>query len=103
MEKNSSVPILFPLEPEKFWQQIRSIIQEEVEKIEFKPHSLPENEPLLTRKEIAHYLKISLVTLHDWKNRRGLPFHRKGGGVRFLKSEVLQWLKEVKSYNGNID
>lgn len=51
------------------------------------------DEPLLTRKEIAAYLKISLVTLHDWMNK-GLPFRKRGSRVLFLKSEVLEAIKD---------
>lgn len=51
-----------------------------------------QDEPFFTRKEIATYLKISLVTLHSWMND-GLPHHRKGRRVLFLKSEVLKYVK----------
>ena len=57
---------------------------------------LSKEEALLTRKEIAAYLRISLVTLTDWV-KRGLPSHPKRGRVLFLKSEVLQWIKENKN------
>src|SRR5687767_13423448 len=30
MERNGSTPILVPIEPEKFWEQIRLIIREEI-------------------------------------------------------------------------
>lgn len=50
-------------------------------------------EPLVTRVEIADYLNISLVTLTDWV-RKGLPCIRKGGRVLFLKSEVLEAIKD---------
>ena len=48
--------------------------------------------PLLPRKEIAFFLDISLVTLHDWM-RRGLPSHKQRGRVYFMRSEVLQYIK----------
>jgi excisionase family DNA binding protein len=51
-----------------------------------------QDEPFFTRKEIATYLKISMVTLHTWMNS-GLPHHRKGRRVLFLKSEVLKYVK----------
>jgi excisionase family DNA binding protein len=51
-----------------------------------------QDEPFFTRKEIATYLKISMVTLHTWMND-GLPYHRKGRRVLFLKSEVLKYVK----------
>ncbi len=50
---------------------------------------------LLNRKEIAKFLRISLVTLTDWM-KRGLPSHKQRGRVYFLKSEVLDYIKENK-------
>ncbi len=49
-------------------------------------------EPLLSRKEIAGILDISLVTLTDWM-KRGLPFHKQRGRVYFLRSEVMKHIK----------
>lgn len=50
---------------------------------------------LLNRKEIAKLLRISLVTLTDWI-KRGLPCHKQRGRVYFMKSEVLDYIKENK-------
>lgn len=52
-----------------------------------------EEEPLLSRKEIAGIFRVSLVTLHDWM-KRGLPSHKQRGRVYFLRSEVLDYLKQ---------
>lgn len=51
-----------------------------------------EEEPLYSRKEIAGVFRISLVTLHEWM-KNGLPCHKQGGRVYFLKSEVMDYLK----------
>lgn len=53
----------------------------------------PQEEALLTRKEIAGIFRISLVTLHDWV-KRGLPSHKQRGRVYFLRSEVMDYVKE---------
>ena len=50
---------------------------------------------LLNRKEIAKFLRISLVTLTDWM-KRGLPSHKQRGRVYFDKKEVLGYIKEKK-------
>ena len=50
---------------------------------------------LLNRKEIAKFLRISLVTLTDWVNR-GLPSHKQRGRVYFDKTEVINYIKENK-------
>ena len=75
---------------------VREIIREELAILfsKIKACSADVEEPLHTRKEIAAYLRISLVTLSDWL-KRGLPVHRKKkrGRVLFIKSEVLAWVK----------
>src|ERR1700676_952752 len=85
----------FPQE-EDFKRWIRESIRQELTTVleQLKVAGTSGDEPLLTRKEIAAYLKISLVTLHDRMKNRELPFHKKRGGIRFLKSEVLEWVKE---------
>jgi predicted DNA-binding transcriptional regulator AlpA len=49
-------------------------------------------EPLISRKQVASFLGISLVTLTDWM-KRGLPFHKVNGRVYFQRSEVLEYVK----------
>lgn len=55
-------------------------------------------EPLLSRKEIAGFLGISLVTLTDWM-KRGLPYHRLNGRVYFQRTEVLDYVKSNQRRN----
>ncbi len=50
-------------------------------------------EPLLNRKEVAKLLRISLVTLTDWM-KRGLPCHKQRGRVYFMRSEVMEYIKQ---------
>ena len=54
-------------------------------------------DPLLNRKEIAKFLRISLPTLTDWI-KRGLPSHKQRGRVYFDKTEVIQYIKENKMW-----
>lgn len=61
-----------------------------------QPSNSQQNEDgLLNRKEIAHFLRISLVTLTDWM-KRGLPSHKQRGRIYFDKKEVLDYIKEKK-------
>lgn len=52
-------------------------------------------EPLLTRKQIAGKLGISLVTLTDWV-KYGLPSHKQRGRVYFIYSEVIEYIKMTR-------
>ncbi len=54
------------------------------------------HEPLLNRKQMAAILGISMVTLHAWMNR-GLPHHKQGGKVYFLRSNVIEFVTENRS------
>ena len=76
---------------------LREVIREEVGRsLALVKQLRPEvEEMLLTRTEMAKFLRISLVTLTDWV-KRGLPVHRKRkrGRVLFIKDEVLDWLRQ---------
>ena len=74
---------------------IREILREELARtLQLTQPAFPDYaEPLLTRKETAAYMKISLVTLQD-RMDKGLPCIRQGRRVLFLKSEVLAGLKD---------
>jgi len=51
--------------------------------------SKPKNDELLTRKEVANYLRISLVTIHSW-NKYGIlnPIHM-GNRILYKKQDIL--------------
>ena len=76
-----------------FRKWIREAVEECLETSAVKNAEGGEREELLvSRKEIAGYLGISLVTLTDWM-KKGLPFHRLNGRVYFQKSKVLEYVR----------
>lgn len=50
---------------------------------------------LLTRKEVAKWLDISLPTLHAWTKNGILQAYRIGNKVRYKKNEVLESLQSI--------
>lgn len=79
-----------------FRRWIREAMKECLETMPLKTTSepaKPEEEPLLTRKEVAYLFRISLVTLHEWM-KQGLPSHKQGGRVYFVRSEVMAYIKQ---------
>ena len=56
---------------------------------------------LLSRKEVADFFNISLVTLHKWTKKGVVKSYKIGNKVRFKKSEVLEALKIVEPSNIN--
>lgn len=55
-------------------------------------------EELLSRKEVAELLMISLPTLHKKQRDGKIPYYRLGTRVLFKKSEVMKTLDAVKKY-----
>ena len=51
------------------------------------------DEKLLTKKEMAEELDISLVTLTDWM-KKGLPYQRLHSRIYFRKDDVFNSLKK---------
>jgi hypothetical protein len=86
--------LLIPNEND-FRRWIREAVKECLENTPVKSAQPDQSqeEPLLTRKEIAGIFRISLVTLHDWM-KRGLPSHKQRGRVYFLRSEVMDYVKK---------
>ncbi len=47
----------------------------------------PQNK-LLTRKEVSDYLKISIMTVHNWTRNGILTAYRIGNKLRYKQSEI---------------
>ncbi|WP_217601999.1 helix-turn-helix domain-containing protein [Chitinophaga sp. GbtcB8] len=88
--------LFFPQE-EDFRRWMQESLREELATAvsQLKQEPRPEDEPLLSRRQIAEILDISLVTLTDWM-KKGFPYLRQEGRVYFLKSEVMQYMRHKK-------
>lgn len=56
---------------------------------------MKENE-LLTRKELAEFLRISIATLQTMMKNREIPFYKINKRIIFKKSDIDEWLKQRK-------
>jgi excisionase family DNA binding protein len=74
---------------------ISSKIRAQFEEINLsKKSELPE---LLTRKQTANYLGISLVSLYHWTKDGKLQSYQISGRIRYKRDEVLNAIKGVKN------
>lgn len=77
---------------------IQKIVSTEVQKaVEVLTPPKDDTPQLLTRKETAELLGISLVTLHEWTKNGTIKAKRIGGSVRFEKQVVFDSLKDIKT------
>ena len=101
MENGSSVPMLFPFEPNEFWEQMRQVIREEV--IKTQKNSLPKSEltvtPGLTQKplykisEVCELFDVSRPTIYDWVKHGKLKRVKIRSRVYFLGNEIQALLQ----------
>lgn len=79
---NSTVPILFPYDPNEFWDRIRMIIREEIEKTGDAKvdHDATKVQgmtykPLLKMAEVCTFFQVSRPTVYDWIKHGKLNTH----------------------------
>ena len=78
-----------------FRRWIKEAVKECLEDKLPKEISTENDDLLISRKEIAKKLGISLVTLTDWV-KHGLPSHKHRGRVYFIYSEVIEYIKKKR-------
>ena len=88
----SPIPLI---ELERIFQQI---VQNALAESK-KDSGQSESEDLLTRKEAANLLGVSLPTLHDYTSRSIIPAYRLGTRVRYKRGEILNCLSKVQTRN----
>lgn len=50
----------------------------------------------LTIEEVAKLISLSKYTIYGLVHKNRIPYHKKSRRLRFLKSEILDWLKSGK-------
>ena len=88
--------ILTTYTPEQLTGIISDAVTEAVKSIKIET-STPPSERLLTRKEVADKLKISLVTLNDWTKRGMIQSYLIGGRVLYKDSEIEKSLHKTQT------
>jgi excisionase family DNA binding protein len=66
-----NVQMLLPIEPAKFWSQLKTIVEEVMEQknAESSPSQFGQkysNQPLLKVSEVCKIFKVSKPTIYDW-------------------------------------
>lgn len=92
-------PILFPFEPEQFWQSLRQIIREEVQTIsKQQPSSTSFETPGMTYKplykieELCAMFHVTKPTIYDWVKHGKLKPYKIRSRVYFLHQDIQQLL-----------
>ena len=96
----AATPMLFPYEPEQFWQSIRQIIREEVKNSEKKEAISSEYttpgmayKPLYKIAEVCTLFHITKPTIYDWVKHGKLKPYKIRSRVYFLWNDIQQLLQ----------
>jgi|CZCB01.1.fsa_nt_gi excisionase family DNA binding protein len=54
---------------------------------------------LMTSREVADYLKVTMQTIYNWR-KEGVPSFRIGHEYRYDLEKVMKWLSERNSKRG---
>ncbi len=73
-------------------EQIEIVVKQLLVKNDFENETIQDE--LLTRKEVAEILGVSLMTLNRWDKQSILKPSRIGRKVRYLKSDVMSSLNK---------
>lgn len=98
--ENSSLPILFPLEPDQFWAELRRIIKEEMARVHEGPSSPPlletpglTQKPLYKMSELCSLFRVSRPTVYEWIKAGKLRPVKIRSRVYFLGADILRLLQ----------
>ena len=87
--------MLFPYEPEEYWQQIRQIIREEIDNVQKQSSKVPLYEtagltykPLYKMAEVCKLFQISKPTIYDWVKHGKLKPYKIRSRVYFLWQDI---------------
>jgi excisionase family DNA binding protein len=63
---------------------------------ETKQNSPESDDPLWRTGEVAKYLHVCHKTVFELRKKRGLPFVKLGGAVRFIPKEIRDYLLDSR-------
>ncbi len=98
-------PMLFPYEPEQFWQQMRQIVKDEISSLaDKKPPAATQYatpgmtyKPLYKIAEVCSIFHVTKPTIYDWIKHGKLKPFKIRSRVFFLWNDIQQLLQPESS------
>lgn len=98
--ENAMPPMLFPFDPDQYWQRIRLIIREEVTNAERSRSAEPLYEtpgltykPLFKLAEVCKLFEVTKPTIYEWIRHGRLKRYKIESRVFFLWNDIQQLLQ----------
>jgi excisionase family DNA binding protein len=98
---DQAMPMLFPIEPKAYWEEVRKIIREEISVVNHSRSAAANlyetpgltHKPLYSMDEIALLFGVSKPTLYDWTKHGKLKPVKIRRRVYYLHNDIEQLLK----------
>lgn len=87
------------ISPEQLQDMIRETLQNEIAPLLQRTPETKQDPDLLTRKQTASLLGVTLPTLHAWTKQGKITGYRIGTTVRYKKDELHQCLAKINTGN----
>ena len=85
--------------PDEFDERIAAAVERTVRPIIEAAIRPPHSPKLLTRRETARFLGVSLPTLHEWTMHGKIIANRIGTRVRYYQTDVEAALRQIRTIN----
>ena len=97
LEGNEMITLLKPDDLRQIIKaELQKVLEDNFDKLAKQTPDKKETPEMLTDKELADRLKMSRVTLYEWRRKGILPFKRIGKRVLYNWDDVYKTLKDVK-------
>ncbi len=93
--------ILSPISLEQLKAEITEALKKEIVPLITSAMSPKEQDELVTRKEAAKILRVSLVTINDWTKTGKIKGHRIASRIRYKRNELEASLAQIKTCRTN--
>lgn len=70
-------------------EDVRAVVRHELQHAPAAPTATPPTEELLSIREAAELLGVTVQTVHEWKRRGLLKYHKLGSRTYLKRAEVL--------------
>src|SRR4030095_7893072 len=91
--------ILTPITLEQLKSEITGALKKEITILVESLNCSKQEDELITRKQAAKLLGVSLVTINDWTKTGKITGYRIASRIRYKKSEVEASLAQIKTRN----
>ena len=100
MKNGDEIPMLFPIDPEQYWRQMRQILIEELKRVQqqsqsdsnlMKTAGLTEK-PLYKIQEVCMLFNITRPTIYEWVKHGKLKRFKIRSRVYFLGKDIQELL-----------